>query len=77
MKGIKFFSGVGLVLIFLVLFSFSSIITFITDFWWFKEVGKVDVFLKPFYQNHNFFSRFGSSRDFVAFKLSFGFKIKT
>jgi len=46
-KRSNFFSGLGIFLVFIFLFSFSSIINFVTDFWWFEEVKRVDVFVKP------------------------------
>lgn len=37
----------GIVIIFLLFFSFSTIVAFITDWWWFTEVGQTEVFIKP------------------------------
>src|SRR3989338_9069775 len=47
MKDTRFFSGIGIAIIFLLFFSFSTIVTFITDWWWFAEVGQTEVFIKP------------------------------
>jgi len=44
-KKIFFLSGIFILFVFL--FFFSSFINFITDWWWFKELGKTDVFIKP------------------------------
>jgi len=47
MKNTRFFSGIGIAIIFLLFFSFSTIVTFVTDWWWFTEVGQTEVFIKP------------------------------
>ncbi|MBI4009147.1 UPF0182 family protein [Candidatus Roizmanbacteria bacterium] len=47
MKISRLFSGIGITVIFLLFFSFSTIVVFITDWWWFVEVGLTDVFIKP------------------------------
>ncbi len=47
MKNTRFFSGIGIALIFLLFFSFSTIVTFVTDWWWFTEIGQTEVFIKP------------------------------
>ncbi len=47
MKNTRLFSGIGIAAIFFLFFSFSTIITFITDWWWFTEVGQTEVFIKP------------------------------
>jgi len=44
-KNILFLSGIFIFFVFL--FFFSSIINLVTDWWWFKELGKTDVFIKP------------------------------
>jgi uncharacterized membrane protein (UPF0182 family) len=46
-KKTKLFSGIGIAIIFLLFFSFSTIVTFTTDWWWFTEVGQTEVFIKP------------------------------
>ncbi len=47
MKNNRLFSGIGIAIIFLLFFSFSAIVTFITDWWWFAEIGQTEVFIKP------------------------------
>lgn len=47
MKNTKLFLGIGIAAIFLLFFSFSTIATFVTDWWWFAEVGQTEVFIKP------------------------------
>lgn len=47
MKNTRLFSGIGLAVIFLLFFSFSTIVAFVTDWWWFAEVGQTEVFIKP------------------------------
>jgi len=47
MKNTRLFSGIGIAIIFLLFFSFSTIVTFVTDWWWFAEVGQTEVFIKP------------------------------
>ncbi len=47
MKNTKFFSGIGIGATFLLFFSFSTIVNFFTDWWWFSEVGQTEVFIKP------------------------------
>ncbi len=47
MKNTRFFSGIGIFIIFLLFFSFSTIVNFVTDWWWFAEVGQTEVFIKP------------------------------
>ncbi|VVA44564.1 conserved membrane hypothetical protein [Candidatus Roizmanbacteria bacterium] len=47
MKNTRFFSGIGIAVIFLLFFSFSTIVAFVTDWWWFAEVGQTEVFIKP------------------------------
>jgi len=47
MKNTRLFSGIGIAAIFLLFFSFSTIVTFVTDWWWFAEVGQTEVFIKP------------------------------
>ena len=37
----------GVAVIFVLLVSFSTIISFVTDWWWFSEVGQIEVFVKP------------------------------
>jgi len=39
--------GLLIVLFFIGFFSFFSVVNFVTDWWWFQEVGRVDVFIKP------------------------------
>lgn len=43
----KFLSWVAIGLIFLLFLSFSSIVSFVTDLWWFDEVGYRELFIKP------------------------------
>jgi len=43
----KNFSILGVFLVILIFLSFSSIVFFITDFWWFQELKRVDVFVIP------------------------------
>src|SRR3989344_5330652 len=47
MKISRHFSGIGITAIFLLFFSFSTIVAFVTDWWWFAEVGQTEVFIKP------------------------------
>src|SRR3990170_9148782 len=47
MKISRLFSGIGIAAIFLLFFSFSTIVAFVTDWWWFAEVGQTEVFIKP------------------------------
>lgn len=47
MKNNRLFSGIGIAAIFLLIFSFSTIVAFFTDWWWFTEVGQTEVFIKP------------------------------
>jgi len=47
MKNNRLISGIGIAAIFLLFFSFSTIVTFVTDWWWFAEVGQTEVFIKP------------------------------
>ncbi|MEK7598049.1 MAG: UPF0182 family protein [Patescibacteria group bacterium] len=47
MKNTRLFSGIGIAAFFLLFFSFSTIVTFVTDWWWFAEVGQTEVFIKP------------------------------
>ncbi len=47
MKNTRLFSGIGIAAIFLFFFSFSTVVTFITDWWWFSEVGQTEIFIKP------------------------------
>ena len=47
MKNTRLFSGIGIAIIFLLFFSFSTIVSFVTDWWWFAEVGQTEVFIKP------------------------------
>lgn len=46
MKITKYLSWIGLGIIFLSFIFFSTIIAFITDWWWFSEVGYTEIFLK-------------------------------
>src|SRR3989344_3636835 len=43
----RLFIGMGVAVIFVLLVSFSTIISFVTDWWWFSEVGQIEVFVKP------------------------------
>lgn len=42
----KFFVWILLGIIAIVFISFSSLVTFVTDWWWFREVGFSDIFIK-------------------------------
>ena len=46
-KNTRLFSVIGLALFFLISASFTTIISFVTDLWWFAEVGQIEVFVKP------------------------------
>lgn len=48
MKIPRLFSLIGAGIVLLLFFSFSTIVYFITDLWWFKEVGYMQLFIKPF-----------------------------
>ncbi|KKQ23879.1 MAG: hypothetical protein US40_C0010G0001 [Candidatus Roizmanbacteria bacterium GW2011_GWC2_37_13] len=47
MKNIGLFSGIGIAVVIFLFSSFSTIVSFITDWWWFAEVGQTEVFIKP------------------------------
>ena len=47
MKISRLFSGIGIAAVFLLFFSFSTVVSFITDWWWFAEIGQIEVFIKP------------------------------
>lgn len=47
MKSTKFFSLLGVGFFVLFFLSFTTIVNFITDWWWFKETGYTEVFIKP------------------------------
>ena len=47
MKNTRLISGIGFVVIFILFSSLSTIISFVTDLWWFSEVGQTEVFVKP------------------------------
>ncbi len=47
MKNTRLFSGIGIAVFFILLSSFSAIVAFVTDWWWFAEVGQTEVFIKP------------------------------
>ncbi len=47
-KNTRFFSGIGIAIVFVLFSSFSAIVAFITDWWWFAEIGQIEVFIKPF-----------------------------
>ena len=42
----KFFTWIAIGLIFLFFIFFSSLVSFITDWWWFSEVGYTEIFIK-------------------------------
>lgn len=46
MKITRYLSWIGLGIIFLSFIFFSTIVAFITDWWWFSEVGYTEIFLK-------------------------------
>src|SRR3990167_219284 len=47
MKNTRLFLGIAIAVVILLFFSFSTIVVFITDWWWFAEVGQTEVFIKP------------------------------
>ncbi|MEK7633549.1 MAG: UPF0182 family protein [Patescibacteria group bacterium] len=47
MKNTRLIFGIGFVVIFILFSSLSTIISFVTDWWWFTEVGQTEVFIKP------------------------------
>ncbi|MDO8608939.1 MAG: UPF0182 family protein [bacterium] len=47
MKNTRLISGIGFAVIFILFSSLSTIISFVTDWWWFSEVGQTEVFVKP------------------------------
>ncbi|MBU4099384.1 UPF0182 family protein, partial [Patescibacteria group bacterium] len=44
----KFLSWGFLVIIFVSFIFFSNLVSFVTDWWWFREVGFTDIFIKSF-----------------------------
>src|SRR3990167_4533905 len=46
-KNTRLFSIIGIAVFFFISSSFSTIISFATDWWWFAEVGQTEVFIKP------------------------------
>ena len=46
MKIAKFFTWIIIGIIFIFLIFFSSLVSFITDWWWFQEVGYTEIFIK-------------------------------
>jgi len=47
MKNTRLISGIGFAVIFILFSSLTTIISFVTDWWWFSEVGQTEVFVKP------------------------------
>lgn len=47
MKNTRLFSAIAIAGIFIVFSSLSTIVNFITDWWWFVEIGQIEVFVKP------------------------------
>jgi len=47
MKNTRLFSGIGIAIVLILFSSFSAIVAFVTDWWWFTEVGQTEVFIKP------------------------------
>src|SRR3989344_5856062 len=47
MKNTRLFLGIASAVVILLFSSFSTIVAFITDWWWFTEVGQTEVFIKP------------------------------
>lgn len=47
MKKTRLFSGIGIAVVIILFSSFSAIVTLVTDWWWFAEVGQTEVFIKP------------------------------
>ncbi len=47
MKNTRLIYGIGFAVFFILFSSLTTIISFITDLWWFSEVGQTEVFIKP------------------------------
>jgi len=47
MKNTRLFLSIASAVVILLFSSFSTIVAFITDWWWFTEVGQTEVFIKP------------------------------
>ncbi|QQG44054.1 MAG: UPF0182 family protein [Candidatus Roizmanbacteria bacterium] len=43
----KLFSWIGITAVVLFFLFFSTIVSFVTDWWWFSEVGYTEIFIKP------------------------------